>query len=149
MLEIYYNFFKKFCDTVKYEELERDTDSLYSSLMEENLEDVILPENELNGTSYVLKNALTTFLRMQPAIFSSEIALMPTKNMIRESRVSSKRSLDVQKCCVSVPRQIVVLINRLTGTSLAASDWIKGYWKNAAMVNQSQNIAKSWMNLLI
>ena len=28
MLQLYYNFFKKFCDTDKYEELEMDTDSL-------------------------------------------------------------------------------------------------------------------------
>ena len=41
MLELYYNFFKKFCDTDKYEELEMDTDSLYLALSEENLEDVI------------------------------------------------------------------------------------------------------------
>ena len=44
MLELYYKFFKKFCDTDKYEELEMDTDSLYLALSEENLEDVILPE---------------------------------------------------------------------------------------------------------
>ena len=44
MLELYYNFFKKFCDTDKYEELEMDTDSLYLALSEENLGDVILPE---------------------------------------------------------------------------------------------------------
>ena len=44
MLELHYNFFKKFCDTDKYEELEMDTDSLYLALSEENLEDVILPE---------------------------------------------------------------------------------------------------------
>ena len=42
-LELYYNFFKEFCDTDKYEELEMDTDSLYLALSEENLEDVILP----------------------------------------------------------------------------------------------------------
>ena len=29
MLELYYNFFRKFCDTDKYEELEMDTDFLY------------------------------------------------------------------------------------------------------------------------
>ena len=29
MLELHYIFFKKFCDTDKYEELEMDTDSLY------------------------------------------------------------------------------------------------------------------------
>ena len=44
MLELYYNFFKRFCDTEKYEELEMDTDSLYLALSEENLEDIILPE---------------------------------------------------------------------------------------------------------
>ena len=44
MLELYYNFFKKFCGTDKYEELELDTDSLYLALSEENLEDVIVPE---------------------------------------------------------------------------------------------------------
>ena len=44
MLELYYNFFKKFCDTYKYEELEMDTDSLYLALSEEILEDVIPPE---------------------------------------------------------------------------------------------------------
>ena len=44
MLELYYKFFKKFCDTEKYEELEMDTDSLYLALSEENLEDIILPE---------------------------------------------------------------------------------------------------------
>ena len=46
MLELYYNFFKKFCDTDKYEELEMDTDSLYLALYEEKLEDVSLPENQ-------------------------------------------------------------------------------------------------------
>ena len=44
MLELYYNFFKKFCDTDKYEELEMDTDSLYLTLSEEYFEDVNLPK---------------------------------------------------------------------------------------------------------
>ena len=44
MLELYYNFLKKFRDTEKYEELEMDTESLCIALSEENLEDIILPE---------------------------------------------------------------------------------------------------------
>ena len=44
MLELYYNFSKKFCVTEKYEELEMDTYSQYLSLLEENLEDIFLPE---------------------------------------------------------------------------------------------------------
>ena len=44
MLELYYNFFKKFCHTDKSEEVEMHTDSPYQALSEENLEVVILPE---------------------------------------------------------------------------------------------------------
>ena len=43
-LDLYYNFFKKFCDTDKHEELEMDTDSLYLALSYKNLEDLMLPE---------------------------------------------------------------------------------------------------------
>ena len=44
MLELYYNFFKTFCETDKYELLEMGTDSLYLALSKEMLEDVFLPE---------------------------------------------------------------------------------------------------------
>ena len=60
--------------------------------------------------------------------------------MIRESRVSSKKSLDVQQFCASV--HIVVLINRLVNTSLAAKDSIKEHWKSVVMVDQCQITAK-------
>ena len=36
LLELYFNFFEKYCDPDKYEELEMDTDSLYLALSEEN-----------------------------------------------------------------------------------------------------------------
>ena len=44
MLELYYNFFTRFCDVHKFEELEMDTDSLYLALVEKELEDFIRPE---------------------------------------------------------------------------------------------------------
>ena len=44
MLELYYNFFTRFCDVNNFEELEMDTDSLYLSLAEKELEDCIRPE---------------------------------------------------------------------------------------------------------
>ena len=44
MLELYYNFFTKFCDVNKFEELEMDTDSLYIARAEKELEDCIRPE---------------------------------------------------------------------------------------------------------
>ena len=44
MLELYYNFFTRFCDVNKFEEFELDTDSLYLALAEKVLEDCISPE---------------------------------------------------------------------------------------------------------
>ena len=44
MLELCYNFFTRFCDVNKFEELEMDTDSLYLALAEKELEDSIRPE---------------------------------------------------------------------------------------------------------
>ena len=43
MLVLYYNFVDMFCDVDKFEELERDTDSLYLALAHENLYDYIRP----------------------------------------------------------------------------------------------------------
>ena len=44
MLELYYNFFTRFCDLNKFEAWEMDTDSLYLALAEKKLEDCIRPE---------------------------------------------------------------------------------------------------------
>ena len=44
MLELYYNFFTRFCDVNKFEDLEMDTDSLYLALAENELENCIRPE---------------------------------------------------------------------------------------------------------
>ena len=44
MLELYYNFFTRFCDVNNFEELEMDTDSPYLALTGKELEDCIRPE---------------------------------------------------------------------------------------------------------
>ena len=82
-------------------------------------------------------------MRMLPTGFSPELAVMPRRSMIRESRVSSKKSSDVQKCCVPAAKYIVVMVNRLTSTSLATKDSIKEHWKTVTM-DQCQNIAHCW-----
>ena len=43
-LELYYNYFTRFCDVNKFEELEMDTDSLYLAPAEKDLDDCIRPE---------------------------------------------------------------------------------------------------------
>ena len=42
--ELYYNFFTRFCDIHKFEELEKDTDSLHLALAEKELQDCRRPE---------------------------------------------------------------------------------------------------------
>ena len=125
MLELYYNFFKKFCDTDKYEEFEMDTHSLYLALSDEILKHVILPERRAEWDHLPSKDCSDNFTANAADIFSPELAVMSTRNIIRESRVSSKKSLDVQKCYASVAKHIVVMINRLISTSIAAKDSIK------------------------
>ena len=46
MLELYYNFFERFCDVNKFEELEMYTDSLYLALSEKKLYDCIREESK-------------------------------------------------------------------------------------------------------
>ena len=50
MLELYYNFFERFCDVNKLEELEMDTDSLYLALSEKELYDCIREESKAEWT---------------------------------------------------------------------------------------------------
>ena len=50
MLERYYDFFDKFCEVNKFEELEMDTVSLYLALDEENLDDCIFLSKRVEWT---------------------------------------------------------------------------------------------------
>ena len=124
MLELYYNFFKNFCDTDKYEELEMDTDSLYLALFGENLEDVFFPEKRAEWDQLRSKDCTDNFTANAIDNFSPELAVMHTRNKIRESRDYLKQSLDVQKCaCVATP--FVPTIERATSTNSVARDSIK------------------------
>ena len=51
MLELYYNFFDKFCVVNNFEELKMDTDLLYLALAEENFYDCFRPEKKVTGKS--------------------------------------------------------------------------------------------------
>ena len=49
ILELYYNFFERFCDVNKFEELEMDTDSLYLALSEKKCTIAFEKNLKLNG----------------------------------------------------------------------------------------------------
>ena len=61
MLELYNNFFDKFCDVNKFEELEMDTGSLYLALAEENLYDCICPEKKADWENLREKDCRDSF----------------------------------------------------------------------------------------
>ena len=124
-----------------------DTDSLYLALSEKILEDVILPEKRAEWDKLHSKDCSDNFTANATDNCSPELIIIPARNMMRESRASSKKNLDVQKCCVSVAKHNVVMISKLTNTSLAAKDSIKEHWKIVVNVDQGQNIAKCWRNL--
>ena len=82
MLELYFNFSKKFCDTEKYEELEMDTDSLYSALSEEKLEDIILPEKRNEWEAIRSRDCTDSFTRNA------------TGNLFRKTRCTAHKKHD-------------------------------------------------------
>ena len=73
MLELYYNFFKKFCDTQKYEELEMDTDSLFLALSEKNLDDIFLPEKRNEWEAIRSRDGTDSFTANATGIFFPRI----------------------------------------------------------------------------
>ena len=117
LLELYYNFFIKFRDTDKYEELEMNTDSLYLALSEESLEDVILPEKQAEWDQSRSKDCTDSFTA-NATDNSPELAVMSRKNMInRESRDYLKKSFNLQKCCTCVEKPFVATIVKVTCTN--------------------------------
>ena len=68
-LELYYNFFTRFCDLNKFEELEMDTDSLYLALAEKELEDCIRPEMRAEWQKLRLNDCVDNFTAVSVAIF--------------------------------------------------------------------------------
>ena len=84
-LDLYYNFFKQFWDTDKFEELEMDTDSLHLVLSEYKLEDVSLSENRAEWDQLRSKDCTDNFTANATDIFSPDLALMSTRNKIRET----------------------------------------------------------------
>ena len=101
---------------------------------------LLFPKNELKGTIYVQKIALITLLRMQRTIFSSKLAILPTRNMIRKSRVFLLKNSGVQNCCVCVAKPIFATIEKVTSTNSVAGDSIKELWKTVEM-DQCESIA--------
>ena len=122
MLELYYNFFDKFCDVNKFEELEMDTDSLYLALAEENLYTVSNQIRELLGKKLGKMTVETLSRRMQNLIYYLERVAVRIKIMISGNRDFLKKNSDVQKCYVCVARHIAAMTTSQISSNLAVKD---------------------------
>ena len=84
-MELYYNFFKKICQTDKYDELEMHTDSLYLALSEENLEDVLFPEKLAKSEQLRSKDCTDNFTaNATDYLFHRVCGITPKKHDKRE-----------------------------------------------------------------
>ena len=95
MLDLYYNFFTRFCDINKFEDLEMDTDSLYLALAEKELEDCIRRELRAEWQRLRSNDCVDSLTVDAVAIFFQN-----TNNMIRESLAFLMKSSDVRSCFV-------------------------------------------------
>ena len=120
MLELYYNFFHKYCDENKFEELEMDTDSLYLALAEDNLDDCILPEKKAQWTLIRRNNCRDDFIADADKNFFHVHAALFTKSMTNENLDYSKKDFAALKCCACAARRIAAMIGRATNSNLAA-----------------------------
>ena len=102
MLELFYNFFTKVCDETKFEELEKDTDSLYPALVRKKLEDYFILEMRAALQKLQSKDCVQKFTA--DAVANSppppEQGVQNTNNIIKENLGSSKKSSDVGRCYV-------------------------------------------------
>ena len=78
-LELYYNFFTRFCDVNKFEELEMDTDSLYLALAEKEHDNCIRPEMRTEWQKLRSNDCVYTFTADAVTIFFPRICCVKHK----------------------------------------------------------------------
>ena len=100
MLELYYNFFARFCDVNKFEELEMDTDSLYLALSEKEMYDCIREESKAEWGLLGTEDCKDDFTANATNNSFPRTCCTKHKNMINENLVFSKGSFVVWKCWV-------------------------------------------------
>ena len=96
MLELYYNFFDKFCDISNFEEIGLDTVSLYLALAEQELTDCIRSEVK------------TEWQKGRSIDCDDSFAAVLPPSLLRETQKTSqegagslqKKNSGIRKCCV-------------------------------------------------
>ena len=125
MLELFYNFFKKFCDVNKFEELEMDTESLYHALAPKELEDCNRPEMRAEWQRLRSNECVDSFTADAVAKF---LPLTCSVKHIQQNKTEPglfKKNSDVERCyfCVAMTLPLINL-------SLTVKVSVNFYWKS-------------------
>ena len=94
-LELFYDFFDKFLDVYKIEELEMDTN--FCSLAF-GIDDYILPSKRAEWTEKRSKDCRDDFREDAKNNFSPILAALNLRNMTRENHNYSRRKSELSKC---------------------------------------------------
>ena len=97
MLELFYNFFDRFCDVDKLEVLEMDTDSLFLALAHENLYDCIRPSKKQEWKSLREQDCNDSFQADLFKISSLEHVFLSVRSMINGNQDFSRKKSDLRK----------------------------------------------------
>ena len=108
MLELLYNFFSNVCDTDKYQELELDTDSLYSALSENELSDCIQSEKSQEWELLRSNDCNDSFTAEACSNFLIGRFVLNTEAIIKKSLNCSRKTFDAHKGFVCVARPTAV-----------------------------------------
>ena len=95
MLELYYNFFTRFSNVNKSEELEMDTDSLYLALADKELEDFKRPETRAEWQKFRTKDCVDSFTADAVADFFPRTCCVKHKQHDKREPGLFKKSSDV------------------------------------------------------
>ena len=109
-----------------------DTDSLYLSLAENELENCMRPEMKAEWQRLQSNDCVDNFTADAVANFFPRTCCVKKNNMIRESLVFSKKSSDVRRCYVCVVRHTVAMTSPLTNINSAVKASTNAYWNKAA-----------------
>ena len=151
MLELYYNFFTRFCDVNKFEELEMDTDSLYLALAKKELEDCIRPEMRVEWQKWRSNDCVDNFTADAVAIFFPRTCCVKHKQHDKrepglfkeEFRCTEKLCLCSKTyCCYDVTfnkLKLTVKVSTNVYWNIAVTD----HWKNIGVLNEKVKVTSN------
>ena len=133
--ELYYNFFTRFCDVNKFEELEMGTDSLYRALAEKELKYCIRPEMRAEWQRLQSNDCVDNFNNFTadavPFFFLRKCCVRHKQHDNREPGLF-KEELRCTECYVYVVRHTTAMTSTLINLNLAVKVSTNAHWKRAA-----------------